>query len=348
MIEIKIKENEAGQRFDKYLRKYLPEMTSGFLYKMLRKKNIVLNGKKASGSEKLNTGDCVKLFFSDETIAKFSGQSAAEKQPEGKRLPGVQRSLSFAKKPEIVYEDKDILILNKPAGMLSQKGRESDVSVVEYVISYLLESKVLEEADLRTFKPGVCNRLDRNTSGLIIAGKSLKGLQVMSELLKERTIAKYYLCFVKGCINKRRHVSGYLKKEEAGNKVTIVTEKKEGYVPVETEYMPLAWNKELTLLKVHLITGRSHQIRAHLASLGHPLMGDYKYGERSWNDKYKKKYKIGSQMLHAYEIIFPDMEGEFAHLSRKTVCGAVSDIFYKVIKETAWEHGAQEALEVLH
>lgn len=339
MKEIIIKENEAGQRFDKFLKKYLCEASGSFIYKMLRKKNIVLNSKKATGNEKLQKGDSVKLFFADDTLEKFTGSLNQKKKYAS--VPSVNL--------QILYEDEHVLFFNKPSGMLSQKAAESDCSAVEYVIQYLLDSQQITEEELRTFRPSVCNRLDRNTSGIITAGKSLAGLQTLSELFKERTLKKYYLCVVKGTLKEKQHISGYLKKDERMNKVTIVKEKaQKDYLPIETEYEPIAWNQELTLLRVHLITGRTHQIRAHLASIGHPLLGDYKYGNSRWNETYQKNYQITDQMLHAYELSFSKMHGTLHKLSERTFTAPVPKKFWRVIKETAWEHGIQEALEVLH
>ena len=159
MQEIKITEQEAGQRFDKLLGKYLNKAPKSFLYKMLRKKNITLNGKKASGNEKLAKGDCVKLFLSDETIQKFSETFSG------------YTNVSL----DILYEDEDIILINKPVGMLSQKAARSDESLVEHLISYLIQSHALTEEDLRTFRPSICNRLDRNTSGIVAAGGRLSG-----------------------------------------------------------------------------------------------------------------------------------------------------------------------------
>lgn len=336
MREIVIEKNEAGQRLDKFLAKYMNEASKSFFYKMMRKKNITLNGKKCEGNEKLAEGDVVKLFLAEDTIEKFSSVQVQE-----------------VKKVDldILYEDDEIILVNKPAGMLSQKAKETDESLVEYLIDYLLGSGKLTESGLRAFRPSVCNRLDRNTSGLIVAGKSLAGLQQMGELFKKRTLKKYYLCIVKGRITEPAHIRGYLVKDEKTNRVSL---SKGGFskdakgLPIETEYVPIAWNEEMTLLKVHLITGRTHQIRAHLASTGHPLLGDYKYGSKKWNDRYKKEWKIEDQVLHAYQLTMPGMKKELENLSGKTFYAKVPEVFWKLIKETAWEHGTREALEVLH
>ena len=173
MKEFQIRDNEAGQRFDKYLSKLLRNAPKSFFYKMLRKKNITLNGKKATGNEKLEAGDQVKLFLSDETFDKFSQQDKAA------------RAVTTL---DVLYEDADVLLINKPAGMLSQPDDTKEPSMVEYVIGYLLEKGELTEEDLWTFRPSVCNRLDKNTSGIIAAGKSLVGLQELSELFHDRTV----------------------------------------------------------------------------------------------------------------------------------------------------------------
>lgn len=294
MQEIIVSANEAGQRFDKLLAKYLNEAPKSFLYKMLRKKNIVLNGKKATGNEKLAVGDSVKLFLADETIAKFS------------KTEVVRTHTAL----DIIYEDEDILLINKPVGMLSQKAEAKDVSLVEHLISYLIDSGQLTKEQLRSFKPSICNRLDRNTSGLVVAGKSLHGLQTMGELFKERSLKKYYRCLVAGHIAKKEYIKGYLTKDNHTNKVKISQTEETDSLPIETEYEPLWSNGEVTFLEVHLITGRTHQIRAHLSSVGHPIIGDYKYGNRKINERYKETYQLESQLLHAYRLEMPGKNGQ--------------------------------------
>ena len=302
MKEFTIKNHEAGQKLDKYLAKVLSQAPKSFLYKMLRKKNIVLNDKKADGHEVLKASDSIKIYFSDETFEKFAdpifksaGDCSANKKKSEKNLL-----------PEIIYEDQDILLLNKPVGLLSQKAAKDDYSANDFVIDYMLSSGQLSKEDLLTFKPSICNRLDRNTSGLLIAGKTMSGLQRMSAALKERDMAKYYLCLVNGRLNEKQHLKGYLLKDEKTNKVTVKKQAFAGADHIETSYEPVAYYGNSTLLLVHLITGRSHQIRAHLASIGHPILGDYKYGNKGINDRLKKATGVSSQLLHAYRLIMPD------------------------------------------
>ncbi len=316
MQQIEIGANEAGQRFDKFLAKYFKEAGMGFLYKMLRKKNITLNGKKSDGKEKLSQGDVVKIFMADETIAKFRGIQTLE-LPEAIPL-------------QVVYEDENVLMINKPSGMLSQKASDSDVSANEYIISYLIQEGVLKKEELSTFKPSVCNRLDRNTSGLLVAGKSLLGLQVLSEMFKNRTMDKYYLALVEGSVKEKVKITGYLKKDEKTNKVTISKKSEEGTY-IETEYEPLEVSEEVSLLKVKLITGKTHQIRAHLASVGHPIIGDFKYGTKKVNQKYKERFGIQDQMLHAWKLCFGEMPEGFEQLADKEITAEVPKTFSKVL-----------------
>ena len=225
--------------------------------------------------------------------------------------------------------------------MLSQKAKPEDVSLVEYLIAHLIHEGTINVSDLASFKPGVCNRLDRNTSGIVAAGKTTKGLQQLSEAFKLRTLGKYYLCIVKGRVAKRALIKGYLYKDNKTNKVTISRTEIKDSLPIETEYIPVCSNGNVTLLKIHLLTGRSHQIRAHLASIGHPLIGDYKYGSKQINDTFNRQFKVKDQMLHSYELDIPDMD---IH-----IYAAIPDSFKNVMKgEQLCQPGIQEDLEALH
>ena len=297
MYEFTINKNEAKQRFDKYLHKLLPGAPSSFVYKMLRKKNIVLNGKKAEGKEKLTEGDKVKLFLSEETFQGFAG---------GKdRTDTYRETYERLKGIEVIFENEHMLLLGKPAGILSQKAADSDVSVNEWLIGYLLAQGKIQAQSLATYRPSICNRLDRNTSGLVICGRTLRGSQELNRLIKERRVRKFYRLFVKGQLKEEETIEGYLKKESTGNQVTISPTASEGASYIRTRYYPLKILTDLTYLEVELITGKPHQIRAHMASIGHPVLGDNKYGNQDFNGKYKEKYGITSQMLHAYRLEFP-------------------------------------------
>lgn len=319
MKEINVTKNLSGQRLDKLLLKILNNAPKSFIYKMLRKKNIVLNDKKAEGSEILQINDVIKLYLADETIDKFSKHGD---------IDIVDQEL------DILYEDKNILIINKPIGMLSQKATDKDLSMVEYVTSYMLKSNQISKKQLISFKPGICNRLDRNTSGIIIAGKTLVGLQEMARLFKSRRIDKYYLCIVKGQLKKAKTITGYLTKDKNSNIVTISQKSQTKSDYIRTEYKPISYSMDdYTLLEVKLITGKSHQIRAHLASIGHPIIGDYKYGDEKTNNYFKQKYGLKHQLLHSHRYVFPQLLGPLVDLSGLECEAPVPEIFQRIKRD---------------
>ena len=330
MYQIKISQKDAGQRLDKYLHRILPEAGSGFLYKMLRKKNITLNDKKATGGEKIVEGDHVTIYFSDGTLEKFMGRKIPHEENYKSAYEQIQNV-------RILYESEHVLLVDKPAGVLSQKAERTDISLNEWLIGYLLQSGAVTEEKLTRYKPSVCNRLDRNTSGIVLCAKTLKGAQLLSELLKNRTLHKYYLLYAKGIITDEQLIEGYLIKDEKLNKVYIepVNHGVKGLEQIQasyikTGYRPIGTEKDKTLLEVELFTGKTHQIRAHLASVGHPLLGDYKYGDKTWNDEYRKKYQVKAQLLHAYKVVFPQLDETFADLSGKEFIAETPEIFRKV------------------
>lgn len=334
MIQLEIRQEEEGMRLDKYLGRYMPLAPKSFFYKMLRKKNITRNRQKCDGSEKLCRGDQIELFLSEETVEKFR-TGGPQKDAHEKRDDGVAEELP---KLSVVYEDRDILLLDKPAGELSQKAAPNDCSMTEKVISYALATGRLTREQLLICKPSVCNRLDRNTSGLIAAGLSIRGLQFLSEQFRTRELHKYYMTLVKGCVAKRQELKGYLYKNESENTVTVKRSLEEfpqrlrqDALPVETVYEPVAVTEEATLLRVLLVTGRSHQIRAHLASIHHPVIGDSKYGDSRINERYRRMAGTKRQLLHAYEMVFPACEGTFAYLSGRSFRAPLPEDFQKAL-----------------
>lgn len=336
MYQRTITEREAGQRFDKYLHKLLPEAGCGFLYKMLRKKNIVLNQKKADGSEKLVCGDVVSVYFAVETLQKFMGQQAAFRGGETLKNSPTSNESIFHQNGladiTVLYENEHILLVDKPAGVLTQKAAKDDVSLNEWLTDYLLENGEIAPEELQTFRPSACNRLDRNTSGIVLCAKSVPGAQLLSEALKTRSLHKFYRLYVKGSLTEERTIEGFLHKDAKSNKVKIHSAKEGcgGDSYIQTRYIPIRQEKDKTLLEVELITGKPHQIRAHLASIGHPLLGDYKYGDRAWNNEYRRQYHIEYQLLHAYKVVFPHLDEPFKDIDGRTFYAPIPEIFDKV------------------
>ncbi len=373
MKEIIINSHNEGTKLLRMLNKLLPAAKMNFLYKMLRKKNITLNGKKASGSEELKDGDKINIFFSDETYEKFSGayerkdntENLTEMTMEGSVYRKKTDNLRLAEK-QIIYEDDDIILCNKPAGILSQKADRKDVSMVELITDHLEKNGEYDPGDAMTFRPAVTNRLDRNTSGIIAAGKTVKGLKFLSEGFKDRKFEKFYLCTVKGVPDDTLMLNGLWYRASHGNKVRIKlvgsgkksdTGKKDcnkddeqtlsssdtgfpeeyfikGNVPVQTLVHPIRSNGRATVCAVRLMTGKTHQIRAHLAEAGFPLLGDHKYGDRAFNDYYKDLYGVEYQLLHAFMLFIPGKGVFFAEIPEQTE---------NLMKgEGLWVHGIQE------
>ena len=374
MREYVVSRDEQGQRLDKYLRRRLPLAPSSFIYKMLRKKNITLRGGKADGSEKVEEGDCIRMFLSDETIDKFSGPAGSLTETTGaERTGGPERKKAADEEAEaerrayeairpllgrspVLYEDENVLIVQKPAGVLSQKASPSDISMNEWLRGYLRQQEDRQTA-APGFRPTVCNRLDRNTGGILLCAKSLRGSRALSAVIRERIIRKTYQMVVHGRVTKPGTVRTGLQKDRAGNRVSIAVAQdassnskaltsaaaeilsgraKAGEKPgpvrhAETVYRPVRAGHRATLVEADLITGRSHQPRVHMASIGHPILFDPKYGDRALDRPFLRGIRRPQgQLLWCVETAFPD------DLCKKTAAaGAGGEEILEVLRPLA-------------
>lgn len=298
-----IDKNEHEQRLDRFVSKYLEKAPRSFIFRMIRRKNIEVNGKRARPETMLYEGDKVQFFLSDETIDKFIT---------------VKEMVTSNIQLNIVYEDKNIILMNKPLGLLSHgAGGPNDDNLVDSMISYLIEKKEYDPKVERTFTPAICNRLDRNTSGIVIGAKNYQSLKELNQAIKNLDIKRFYKTIVKGTVDKDFQAKGYLSKDEDRNIVKIEDESGEDSKKIITNINVLKNKKGYSLLEIELITGRTHQIRGHLESLGYPIIGDRKYGDKSINSMFKDKYNLNNQWLHGYKIQFNGLKSTLEYLNGK-------------------------------
>lgn len=318
MKELNITSKEENQRIDKYLQKYFNAAPKSLIYKLIRKKKIKLNGSRIEGSEILCCGDIIKIYLSEETMESFMELKVINKR---------------AGKIDVIYEDDNILVCNKPVGMLSHpESSEDKDTLIDRILFYLYEKNEFNINKESTFTPAICNRLDRNTSGIVICGKNLISVQSLNKMFLERKVDKYYTAMVKGEIKTKGILEGYHTKDSSQNKVCISKEEVENSSKVLTEYKPIKSNKGFTLLEIKLITGKSHQIRAHLKSMDTPVVGDIKYGDRSVNEFVRRKIGVRSQLLHAERIILKEKEGHLSYMCNKEIIAHKTEIFEKTIE----------------
>ena len=306
---------EANQRLDKFLMKYLNECPKGMIYKGIRTKKIKYNGKKPQGNEILQENDEIKIFFTEEQFEDFTRDKEVKKVP-----------ISF----KAVYEDENILIVNKPMGLLTQKDVATGHSLADEVLSYLKENGSYNPQIAKGFTPAPCNRLDRNTAGIVLVGKNISAVQVLGEMLQTKQISKYYMSIVLGRVTEPMILKGYHMKQEGKNEVNISTEYVEGAKPVETRILPLKTNGRYTLVEVQLVTGKTHQIRAHLSAIGHPIIGDPKYGDGIENQYFEAKYGLKYQILCAYKVKFELCRMPFQYLQDRVFTVPAPTIYSKI------------------
>lgn len=298
-----INRNDAGQRLDKFLSKAVKAMPKSLMYKGIRTKKIKVNRKRAEIGYILEEGDTVELFISEEFFSDNASDSAFMK---------------LTPKLDIVYEDENIMLLDKRPGLIVHSDDEEDVNtLISHVKAYLYRKGEYNPEDEQSFAPALCNRIDRNTGGIVIAAKNAEALRIMNEKIRNDELSKFYLAAVHGHMPKKADtLHGYLRKDQTNNIVDISTVKKPGYKEIITKYRVLDEKNDLSLVEVELVTGRTHQIRAHFSSIGHPLLGDGKYGVN--RDDKKLGYKF--QALYAYrlEFRFRTDSGALAYLNGKS------------------------------
>lgn len=316
-MKIEIGTNEAGQRTDKFLRKWLKDVPLGTIFKALRKGDIRVNGKKVKQNYFLQEGDIIETKYLD------------SKENETKRE--FQR-VDFSHM-KIAYEDENMVIVEKWPGVLVHSDKkDGEPTLTDFVLSYLSEKGDYFPENEVTFTPAPCNRLDRNTSGLVIFAKNYKSLKLINEMIRERKIKKYYIALVKGRI-KEGSYEAYIQKNEINNISEITKDKNPNSKKIAMEVKVIDTVGSYSLLELYLATGRSHQLRAHLAYLGNEIVGDNKYGDKKLNSFFTNKYGLSYQFLYAYKIIFKDCPEDLAYMENKTITETLPPIFRKIKKD---------------
>lgn len=310
MRELTVTEQEHDQRLDRFVKKYLNLAPHAFVQRMIRKKNITLNGKRAKPDDMIAKGDVVRLFLAEETI---------EKMREVPSVKAAKGQLSIA------YEDEYVLVMNKPAGLLTHgrmgKGQAYEDNMVDRMVAYLTGTGAYDPRQRLTFTPAMANRLDRNTSGLLIGCKTYEALKTMNEGMREGGIRRRYLAVVEG-VARDREETAYIVRDDKKNRTKVVTQPTVDGKKIMTGMKRLADNGEFSLVEVELYTGRTHQIRAQMKAWGHPILGDPKYGTKRGN-AVARDYGLTRQWLHAYQVSFQGLPSPLAHLNEQMFQGEV-------------------------
>lgn len=286
MKEFTINVNDAGQRLDKFTAKAVPKLPQSMMYKAIRNKRIKINGKRGEISARLKEGDRVQMYLNDEFFV-------------------TDGDIDFLSAPpvlNIVFEDENILLIDKKNGLVVHEDNENSAdTLINRVIHYLYDKGEYDPAAENSFTPALCNRLDRNTGGIVIAAKNAEALRILNQKIKDRELEKRYLCITVGVPPKKRdRLTAYLEKDAGSNTVRVTDRKTSENKTIITEYTLLKTDGRLSLLEIKLDTGRTHQIRAHMAHIGCPLLGDGKYGINRIN----KEYKVKTQALYSYKLKF--------------------------------------------
>ena len=319
MKTLVIKENDAGRRLDKFLTAALPMLPKSMMYKYIRLKKIKVNRKRAEIGQVLNVGDTVELFIKEEFM---------EKEAPKDFFKNIRASFG------VIYEDENLILCDKPAGLLCHSDEDGEQNtLIEQVKGYLWQKGEYVPEEENSFAPALCNRIDRNTAGIVIAAKNAATLRVMNEKIKKRSVSKYYLLAVHGNMEKKAgELTGYIRKDAKNNKVTVYEHEPKGKHDAKyivTRYKVVGKHDGGDVLEAELVTGRTHQIRAHFASVGHPLVGDGKYAV----NRDDRKLGFTSQELYSYKLEFlPDEPSHLDYLEGKVFTRDISDFPFEVKK----------------
>lgn len=316
MKEILITSNEAGQRVDRFLRKYLVNMSLSAIYKGIRKKDIKVNGGKTSEKYVLNEGDLISFYFDIDEMKKEKKTSF----------------MSIGYDFKIIYEDDNILIVEKKENLLVHADEGKGENLTDQVLSCLYDRGDYNPDEEKTFSPSPCNRLDRNTMGMVIYAKNYEALRAVNEAIRDGGIEKHYISMVSGRIEDGTY-NAYILKDPKTNMVKIYNESVPGSKEIVTKVTTLDSIGQFSYIDIDLITGRSHQIRAHLSKLGNPIVGDPKYGDNKANSFFKEKYGLKNQFLAAYKLIFKNCPRGIKYLEGKTITMPVPALFKKIKKD---------------
>lgn len=309
-MKIEIGPNEAGQRIDKFARKWLTNVPLSAIYKTIRKGDIKVNGKKVKEQYFISEGDIVESREAKAAVKEKFVRNHAELK--------------------ITYEDENMVLVEKRPGILVHSDEKNgEATLTDQVLTYLFDKGDYDPEKEVTFKPAPCNRLDRNTSGVVIFGKKYEALKLINEMIRERDIQKYYVALIKGRI-KDGIYEAYISKSEDSNISKVYNEPKVDTKRISMEVKTIESCGTFSFIEIDLLTGRSHQLRAHLSFLGNPIVGDYKYGDKQINSFFYNKYELDYQFLYAYKVIFKNCPEKLEYMQNKTIGESLPPIFKKI------------------
>ena len=310
-----VAKEEENQTLEKYVKKVLIDAPLSFIYRLFRKKDVKVNGHWEGSKYIIKENDEIKIYITEEQLEDFKAKKEIK--------------LSEDISSWIIYEDNNILLINKPRGILVQKDDANSKALDEMVLFYL--SNKGEYDATKAYRPAPAHRLDRNTSGIVIFGKNLQSLQLLSEAMSDKnSINKEYLALVKGhFIEKSGRISLPLKKLTNNR---VIVDKKEGKNAITLYEVVEEYGEEYTLLRINLLTGRTHQIRVHLAYISHPVIGDSKYGDYSLNKMIEEKYNFKNQFLSAHKLTFKNLKGQLEYLNDKSFEVKLDDEYIDLLK----------------